>query len=305
MSDQGGRARERGVSILRLISWVGGVVPGWFLVVADPVFARLHGRQGVAEVRHAGLSIELDLADYLQRKVYLRSFERRELRFLRRWLGTGDLAVDVGANVGVLAMAMASAVGPDGRVLAIEPLDRNAATLRGWCRSNAIDWVEVLEAAASSATGVVTLGLPETSTGFASTGHYSAGHTGMSIQVNTVTLDDEVAARFGGRRVRLLKVDVEGMEAEVLAGASQILEAGDVDAVMFEMNADSPDPSAAARVLMAYGYTLHRVGPGGRIGGAVRVRRKPARKGLIARNVIAIRPQGEHPPTVRLPRASA
>jgi hypothetical protein len=49
------------------------------------------------------------------------------------------------------------------------------------------------------------------------------------------TLDAE-AARLGLERIDLLKIDVEGYEAEVLAGASELLGAGRIGAVLCELH---------------------------------------------------------------------
>ena len=48
-------------------------------------------------------------------------------------LEPNDLAIDVGANVGALSLAMARSVAPHGRVLAIEPTPRTAKLLRRTC----------------------------------------------------------------------------------------------------------------------------------------------------------------------------
>jgi len=40
----------------------------------------------------------------------------KEIHFLRRFLKPGMTAIDIGANLGVYSLPMASLVGPDGRV---------------------------------------------------------------------------------------------------------------------------------------------------------------------------------------------
>jgi hypothetical protein len=47
-------------------------------------------------------------------------YERVEAEIIKKWLVDGDLAVDCGANVGLMTALMASAVGDKGRVLAVE-----------------------------------------------------------------------------------------------------------------------------------------------------------------------------------------
>ena len=65
----------------------------------------------------------LDLDDYVQRKIWYRSFEPVTARALRRLLRPGDVALDVGANVGFYTLLFASRVGPSGTVHAFEPVN--------------------------------------------------------------------------------------------------------------------------------------------------------------------------------------
>ncbi len=111
---------------IRVLGHVFGPIPGWYMLLLEDRAASLHT---VADVVDRGVKFELRLAEFVQRKYYFRSFERRELRFLRLWLRSGDIIVDVGANVGLLALHAASKVGPGGQVLAVEPVPSN---LRGW-----------------------------------------------------------------------------------------------------------------------------------------------------------------------------
>src|ERR1700730_16140389 len=84
----------------------------------------LHGlcsREGEHEAEVFGYKIKLDLADYIQRSIYLRTFEPRESALIRHYLKPGMTFVDVGANVGYYTLLAASLVGRRGRVLAFEP----------------------------------------------------------------------------------------------------------------------------------------------------------------------------------------
>jgi FkbM family methyltransferase len=165
----------------------------------------------------------------------LRDWVEPELRELDRLLSPGDVFIDVGANVGLYALKGARLVGSRGRVLALEPgaeaYDHLAANLA----LNAFDWVTPMKVAASDALGEavlhhVPLGRDPQAFSLIANARASEGEV-----VETVTLDSLVA-RCGLDRVDLIKIDVEGAEPLVIAGATNML-AGLRPAVIFECNA--------------------------------------------------------------------
>jgi FkbM family methyltransferase len=118
--------------------------------------------------------------------------------------------VDVGANIGFYTWAFLTLV-PDGEVIAIEPdpgsLSLLRATANRWKRS-----VEIHGVALSNEDGIADFGLDNFG------GHRSSLLPAQEHQVMTIRtrrLDDVV----GRRRIDVLKIDVEGFEAEVLDGA--------------------------------------------------------------------------------------
>ena len=151
-----------------------------------------------------------------------RPWRRRRLaRFYAQFLGPGDLAFDIGAHVGNRTLALRAA---GARVVALEP----QAPFAGFLRRILPADVTLIEAAAGATPGraelaVSTLhptvsslaGLPATvgqAEGFA----HVRWDRRQSVAVTTL---DALIARHG--RPALIKIDVEGFEAEVLAGLSQ------------------------------------------------------------------------------------
>ncbi|UWZ35604.1 FkbM family methyltransferase [Dactylosporangium roseum] len=142
--------------------------------------------------------------------------------FVRSWLRPGDTAFDVGANIGALTVLMARTVGRQGRVLAYEASPRQAALLRDNVAVNYYnDWVEVREQAAWSRAETLTFHLSERFQGNGSLLRHDdwyAGHFRVDrhdeVTVDAVPLDPVLLEH----RPRLVKIDVEGAEADVLAG---------------------------------------------------------------------------------------
>ena len=75
---------------------------------------------------------------------------------LRRLLQPGMQAADVGANVGLLTLAMATAVGPGGRVFAFEPEARVRDQLRKTLHLNGLAQVRLSDAAVGAEAGRLT-----------------------------------------------------------------------------------------------------------------------------------------------------
>lgn len=133
----------------------------------------------------------------------------------------GSTFVDVGANLGLHTVAAARAVGPEGRVVAVEPTPATAEMLRQNVRLNGL-WesgvVEVHECAAGAAPGRARL-----ATNRADSGHNSlfpeATSTG-AVEVEVARLDDLIPP---GARVDVVKIDVEGGELAVLHGMERIV----------------------------------------------------------------------------------
>src|SRR5918997_736906 len=78
----------------------------------------LSPKVGERTVRIYGRRIRLDLSDYIQRSIYLHTFEPQESSLVRNYLKRGMTFVDVGANVGYYSLMASAIVGPEGRVIA-------------------------------------------------------------------------------------------------------------------------------------------------------------------------------------------
>jgi FkbM family methyltransferase len=125
---------------------------------------------------------------------------------------SGDVAVDVGAHIGLYSIALAQRVGPSGKVIAFEPDPDNASHLAENVRLNGVaDRLELRREAVGAVAGEAS---------FASNGIESsivAEQTGLRVPV--VTLDEALR----GSAVGVLKIDVEGFEEGVLRGARGLL----------------------------------------------------------------------------------
>jgi FkbM family methyltransferase len=165
---------------------------------------------------------------------------------------TAETIVDVGANLGFFTLTACSA-NPNATVVAFEPVQTLAKQLEhniadnGWrerCTVNAI--------ALGDRSGEAALHIPGAFSTMASLDPAGfRGRPGVVVNVPIDTLDRAIAP---GRRVDLVKVDVEKFEDAVLRGMSRILKI-DRPAIVFECLPDGPF-RAVERILVDAGYQI-------------------------------------------------
>jgi FkbM family methyltransferase len=144
---------------------------------------------------------------------------------VRGFLRPGGVAIDVGANLGEWTVPLARAVGPTGRVLAIEPASRAADSLDKTLAANALTQAELIRCAVGDHDGTVAFAVPivtstRIDTGTARIGPAAAGHEALTVALHRL---DTLAAERRLDRIDLIKIDVEGHERQVLDGARAVL----------------------------------------------------------------------------------
>ena len=174
-----------------------------------------------------GVGARLRLKTHATPDIYVSRYLRRDgiweplaTRAFLEPLREGGVAVDVGANLGYYTVVAGAAVGPGGRVVAVEPEPRNAALLEENVRLNGYeDRVEIVTAAAGEAQGSTLLHLSDANLGDHRA--FDSGDGRQAVEVPIVALDD-LPALAG--RVDVVKIDVQGAEAAVLRGARRLIE---------------------------------------------------------------------------------
>lgn len=134
----------------------------------------------------------------------------------------GDWVIDVGASGGLVTAQLCSCVGSRGCVWAIEPVPRGIARLTQLRDRNHLRQLRVVPGALSATTGMASIRLPA-SKGAGSASFVNPDNTSGIIEVPTWRLDDLIAYEAPARSLALLKIDVEGFEPQVLAGAQRTL----------------------------------------------------------------------------------
>ena len=163
-----------------------------------------------------------------------------EVRLLQALLRPGATALDAGAHVGPHTLPMARAVGPAGRVFAFEPQPHLFRLLCGNLALNGLAQAEPVEAALGAAQGDVAR--PDVD--YFRPGNFGAVALGTGPhRVPVLTVDGLDLADC-----RLIKIDVEGMEAAVLDGARATI-ARCRPALYVENNRRDRSPALIGRLL--------------------------------------------------------
>lgn len=176
-------------------------------------------------------------------------YSEGEAAFLAKLLAPGDVVVEVGANIGAHTIGLAKTVGAEGTVVAIEPHPSHFQLLSANIALNSLDNVQAFNLAAGANQG--SINLPEvdfTRPGNLGIIELSLDATGEEVMM--ATLDDLLKLD----KCKLIKIDVEGMEREVVLGAKAIIERCQ-PAIYVENDRKDKSP-ALISALLDLGYRL-------------------------------------------------
>jgi len=161
--------------------------------------------------------------------LYLGNYCDEMIGALLQFLRPGGVALDVGANVGLVTVPLALGAKQRGsRVIAVEPFYRNAEMIRENLRLNQVDdLVTIIEMGLSSTPCEAELLLREEFELGSETGNASVAENGIDERFERVAIRLETLDRLwptlGNPRLDIIKVDIEGHEDRFLEGASNTL----------------------------------------------------------------------------------
>jgi FkbM family methyltransferase len=185
------------------------------------------------------------------------SYEPGTAALMRGILQPGQTVVDAGAHVGFLTLVAASAVGPSGRVIAVEPNPETSRLLERTVAANRLANVTVVVAALGPIDGRAAL--------FRNPGsdtmlHSTLPHEGWpTVEVAMRSLD-RLVEELGLPSIDLLKLDVEGAEPAAMHGALQSLETGRVRSILMEWRPEVWSGEGAVLLELKARFDLFRVG---------------------------------------------
>lgn len=204
-------------------------------------------------------------SDIGQRLYETGSYDATTIALIQSCLRSGDTYVDIGANEGHLCVAAAKRVGPQGRVLAIEPQSRLQPVLRRNLELNHCQ-AEINIAAISDHVGTADLHLAPT-TNNASSGLAPQTRYAVPTERVRVTTLSKLLREHQVQQPALLKMDIEGFEHEAILGSAELFCAKQIPLLLLELHEDAIarrglDPQAVPHFLGECGYRQRPDGDG-------------------------------------------
>jgi FkbM family methyltransferase len=170
-----------------------------------------------------GSRFDYPLKSEVGRGLFMGSFEKTEINFIRQKIKPGDVFLDIGANAGLYTVIVSKIVGPTGHVYAFEPGERELELLQRNITNNNLANVTIVKCAVSNKKSEVEFAISHDG---AMNSLSKTNHPAQKIKewktVQTTTIDDFMQD-FNVPQINFIKIDVEGAEHLVFEGASKLL----------------------------------------------------------------------------------
>lgn len=149
------------------------------------------------------------------------TWEPEVVKVIQQHVSPGMTVLDVGAHSGFYTLLLSKLVGPQGHVIAFEPLPVNFRILEENIALNGLKNVTARREAVGERSGELKFEVPGQEDSLVA-GPFRDDDARGVIDVPVVSLDDFLFER--GLKVDLIKMDVEGAEDDVMRGAQRMLE---------------------------------------------------------------------------------
>lgn len=245
------RLIERGAQLYPFFSGAGRFANSALFRALDPP----GGEDRIVKTRCGGWAV-IPAGDHVGRAMrFVGDLDPKVSWVLDRVLDRGDVALDIGANLGLVSLRMAARVGPTGHVHSFEPQPRMLDYLRQTQAKNPGLPLTLHPVALGPEEKTMTMHIPDGNAGAGSLSKSSAEWQEVAVPVKRL---DDYAKVIGIDRVDVIKLDVEGFEAQVLQGAMGIIGRTKPRVIILEENRPHRETgmAPALRMLQEAGYDL-------------------------------------------------
>jgi FkbM family methyltransferase len=207
-----------------------------------------------SKLKYGGYTMDCDIRKMLQRQFYFFGTYFLEERVIDRWCEMAkdsEMIFDIGANAGIFSLA-AAASNPTAIIHAFEPTPEIAAHPRKTIKQNHLeDRLFIHECAVSCESGTAHLNIFSAGGDNEGMNFLSSEKRGKTtFEVPTISVDD-FCEQQEITKVDLIKIDVQGNEPAVLAGANKLLDQRYLPTIFTELNwnRENPENCQASRTI--------------------------------------------------------
>ena len=200
----------------------------------------------------------------LSQAIFVYKFESQELKFLTLYLEQGDCFLDIGSNFGLYSLMASKKVGKNGQVFAFEPATKTFNRLKRNIKLNRIHNIFPINAAISSNNGTMPMSISlDGHDAWNSLAKPARGEKFLTEEVKTITLDDFIQENKLHDKIKMIKIDVEGWECEVIKGAVRTLSSEMAPILQVEFSEPALQAAGSAsfvliEMLSDLGYILYK-----------------------------------------------
>ena len=183
------------------------------------------------------------LDDYVGRSAfYFGDIDPKISQIVTRCIEPGDVAFDIGANIGIYSLLLSKLVGSQGSVFCFEPNTSVYQSLERAMNRTGRNNASIINAALGAEPGSLMLSVPPGNVGAGSLINTFNIPASEQYLVPVLTLDLFVA-QHGIDRIDFIKMDVEGFEQHVLDGATMVIKNLRPTIIVFENNLPITNPT--------------------------------------------------------------
>ena len=229
----------------------------FYPVKAINSFIISHLESSFAEVQ--GHKMFLDSKDSLRLSIN-GVYEPLETEIVQKEIKSGNVVLDIGANIGYYTLIFAKLVGEKGKVFAFEPDPDNFALLKKNIKINGYRNVILVQKAVSNKSGKLKLYLCEDNPG----DHriYNSHDSRKSVEIEAIRLDDYFKDYDG--KIDFIKMDIQGAEGGAIQGMLNLLKKNKTIKIVSEfwpvgLKRFGIDPDEYLKLLIEFGFRLYEV----------------------------------------------
>jgi len=187
---------------------------------------------------------------------YMGDNNDRKINWLcKKLVRPGDIALDIGANLGIVTFMLASLVGETGHVHAFEPNPQMQGFLEEAIKYNNTKNISLHPCALGTKDTTLDLKIPSGHSGLASLmrNYEQKNPTKIKVQVRSLA---SILPEIVSKKIRFVKIDVEGFELQVLQGGYEVFQSNPPDIFLVELitNSSSVHQHPTIEILQKLGY---------------------------------------------------